>query len=338
MARRTLLAVILNWRTPEMSLRAAEAALVAMEGIEGELVIVDNASGDGSVETIRDHVRAQGWSRVRVIASPVNGGFGAGNNIGIRAGLSTGERADYVYVLNSDAFPEPDAIRVLMDYLEDHPHVGFAGSFIQGPDGEAHLTAFRFPSVAGEFEAAARTGPISRLLAHRRVPMEIPSISRRVDWVAGASLMMRGHVLDRVGLFDENFFLYYEETDLCLRAARAGWITHYVRDSRVVHIGSVSTGMKDWARVPDYWFESRRYYFLKNHGLAYMVAVTAAHVAGGLIWRLRRLIQRTPPADPPGFLRQLIASDLGAAWRVVSGRNGGDGRGPGRQDRRETAQ
>lgn len=313
MARRTLLTVILNWRTPEMTLRAAEAALREMEEIAGEIVIVDNASGDGSFERMSEAVRENGWDRVRVIASPVNGGFGAGNNIGIRAGLSDGERADYVYVLNSDAFPDPGAIRALIDYLEDRPHVGFAGSYIHGPEGDPHITAFRFPTIAGELEGAARFGPVSRLLRHRAVPMDLPTISRRVDWLAGASLMMRTSVLDRIGLFDENFFLYFEETDLCLRAARAGWITHYVRESAVTHIGSVSTGMKDWARVPGYWFESRRYYFVKNHGVVYAALATLAHVAGGLFWRLRRLIQRKPPADPPGFLRQLITSDLRAA-------------------------
>lgn len=325
MARRTLLTVILNWRTPEMTLKAAEAALREMDGIEGEIIIVDNASGDGSLETMTQAVQARGWDRVRLIASPVNGGFGAGNNVGIRAGLSSGERADYVYVLNSDAFPDEGAIRALMTYLEDHQHVGFAGSFIHGPDGEPHVTAFRFPSVASEFEGAARLGPVSRLLGHKAVPMPIPEISRRVDWLAGASLMMRSSVLDRIGLFDENFFLYFEETDLCLRAARAGWITHYVRESRVTHIGSVSTGMKEWRQVPDYWFDSRRYYFAKNHGVLYAAAATLAHVAGGLIWRLRRLVQRKPPIDPPGFLRRLIRQDAQAVANVVLGRDTGHG-------------
>ena len=319
MPRRTLLTVILNFRTPEMTLQSVEAALREMDGIEGEIIVVDNDSGDGSFERLRAAVEKNGWDRVRVLQSGHNGGFGAGNNVGIRAGLSNGERADYVYILNSDAFPDPGAIRILMDYLEDHPHVGFAGSHIHGPDGDPHVTAFRFPSIASEFEGSIRFGPVSRLLKTKAVPMPMPTLNRRVDWLAGASMMMRMNVLDRIGLFDENYFLYFEETDLCLRAARAGWITHYVLDSKVTHIGSVSTGMKKWTRVPEYWFDSRLYYFVKNHGVAYATCATMAHTVGGLLWRLRRLIQRKPRADAPHFLRSLVLHDLGAGWRVVLG-------------------
>ena len=97
-----------------------------------------------------------------------NGGFGAGNNAGIRAGLADGARPDYVYILNSDAFPDPGAIRALLDHLQTHPDTGLAGSYIHGPDGAPHLTTFRFPSIASEFEGAARLGPVSRWLRAAR--------------------------------------------------------------------------------------------------------------------------------------------------------------------------
>ncbi|MFN4171556.1 MAG: glycosyltransferase, partial [Pseudorhodobacter sp.] len=163
---RSVLTVILNWRTAPMTLRATEAARIAMEGLPGAITIVDNDSGDGSFETLVAEVSARGWDRgetpVRVLQSGRNGGFGAGNNVGIRAGLPGGARPDYVHILNSDAFPEPGAIRALYDRLEAHPGTGFAGSFIKGEDGMPHRTAFRFPSVASEFEAAVRFGPVSR--------------------------------------------------------------------------------------------------------------------------------------------------------------------------------
>lgn len=306
-----LLTVLLNWRTPQMTLQAAEAALTALDGIDGALVIVDNASGDGSEQVMADAVRARGWDRgpqaVRVLQSGRNGGFGAGNNFGIRAGLPDGSLPDYVYILNSDAFPAPDAIRALLTHLETHPDVGFAGSFIHGPDGVPHRTAFRFPSVAGEFEAQLRFGPVSRLLRRHIVAQPIPQETTRVDWLAGASLMMRRKVLDRIGLFDETFFLYFEETDLCRRAALAGWPTDYVVESRVTHIGSVSTGMKTWQRIPGFWLDSRWHYFVKNHGHAYAVAATLAAVAGGVLWRARLLIQRKDRGDPPRYLRDMVA-------------------------------
>ena len=304
----TALTIILNWRTAEMTLRAAEAAERAMAGLAGAITIVDNDSGDGSHEWLTAQTRDR--ARIRVVQSGRNGGFGAGNNLGIRLGLPGGARPDFLYILNSDAFPAPDAIQRLRDHLLAHPEAGLAGSYIQGEDGGDHVTCFRFPSAASEFEGAARTGPISRLLAHRRVPLGVPAASGRVDWLAGASVMIRREVLETVGLFDEGFFLYYEETDLCFRALEAGWETHFVRESRVAHVGSVSTGMKEWVRVPGYWFDSRWRYFTKRGGRGHALAATAARVAGDLIFRLRRLIQPRLRADPPHFLRDLLAHSI----------------------------
>ena len=320
-----LLTVILNWRTPDMTLRSVAAALTALQGIEGALVVVDNDSGDGSFETLTATVAANGWDKgpqtVRVLQSGHNGGFGAGNNFGIRAGLPDGSKPDYVYILNSDAFPAPNAIRALMDHLEAHPDTGFAGSYIHGTDGEAHRTAFRFPSILGEFEQNIRFGPVSKLLKRQIVAQPLPSVTTRVDWLAGASMMMRQKVLDQIGLFDETFFLYFEETDLCRRAAMAGWPTDYVVESRVAHIGSVSTGMKTWGRIPRFWLDSRLHYYVKNHGAAYAFAATLATLAGGILWRARLLIQRKDRGDPPRYLRDMVAHGLGAMIKpILSGK------------------
>ncbi|MCC5969955.1 MAG: glycosyltransferase family 2 protein [Pararhodobacter sp.] len=299
--------IILNWRTAEMTVDAARAAVQAMEGIEGAITIVDNDSQDGSFEKLQ--AECGSWPRVRVVQSGRNGGYGAGNNFGIRTGLPGG--ADYVYILNSDAFPAPDAIRALLDYLETHPDVGLAGSHIHGPDGAPHTTAFRFPSIGSEFEGAARTGIFSRLLESRIIAPPLPTQTTRVDWLAGASVMIRQAVLDQIGLFDETFFLYFEETDLCRRAALAGWPTAYVVESRVAHIGSVSTGMKDWSRTPRYWFESRHHYFVKNHGKLYAWLATLAHWAGLGIFRLRVLVQGKTSHTPPYFFRDFLTYSLG---------------------------
>lgn len=315
-----ILVVSLNYRTAEMTLRSVRAALQAMQGMDAELVIVDNDSGDGSFERIAQALATESWAqgaRVRLLQSGKNGGFGAGNNVGIRAGMSDGGIPDYVYLLNSDAFPARDAIRRLHDHLETHPMAGFAGSYIHGEDGEPHVTAFRFPSIWSELEGAMRFGPVSRALQQKIVPIGVPKTTQRVDWLAGASIMMRQGVLDEIGLFDETFFLYFEETDLCLRAARAGHETHYVRDSEVAHIGSVSTGMKTWQRIPVFWLDSRWHYFSKNHGRVYAALATLMHVLGGAVWRLRMLLQRKPPADPAHFLRDLILHDTKALVRPL---------------------
>lgn len=319
----SVLSVILNWRSEKMTLRSIEAALLALEGVDGALVVVDNCSGDGSFEAISAATKAKGWDigpqKVRVIQAGRNGGFGAGNNVGMQAKLPNGEHPDYYYILNSDAFPDAGAIKALRDHLEAHPQTGFAGSYIYGEDGEAHRTAFRFPSIAGEFEAQARFGPISKILHRSIVAQPLPQKTGRVDWLAGASMMMRRKVIEKIGFFDETFFLYFEETDLCRRAASAGWPTDYVVESRVMHIGSASTGMKEWRRIPQFWLDSRLHYFVKNHGRLYTIMATLATVAGGLLWRTRLLIQRKDRGDPPFYLRDLISHHLRAGLKLLTG-------------------
>lgn len=318
--------ILLNWRTPEMTLQALEAALEAMARVPGEwgITLVDNDSQDGSEQRIRAAVaeRAEepGWDRVRVLQSGRNGGFGAGNNHGIRDALAQPEPPQYIYLLNSDAFPAPDAIVHLLAHLDRHPETGIAGSYIHGTDGEAHVTAFRFPSFLSEVESAMHLGLVTRVLSDHVVPLGVPEGTREVDWLAGASMMIRREVLETVGLFDETFFLYFEETDLCRRAADAGFRTTYVRESEVAHIGSVSTGMKEWSAVPDYWFDSRRHYFLKNHGHAYLTAATAGRAIAGAAWQLRRRVQRKDDRDPPGLLRGLVRHAFrSTAKRVLPG-------------------
>ncbi|MEE4186978.1 MAG: glycosyltransferase family 2 protein [Roseobacter sp.] len=314
----TVLAIILNYKTAEMTLKCIAAARIAMAGISGAITVVDNDSQDGSFERISAYVTEQGWNvddQIRVIQSGHNGGFGAGNNVGINAGLPDGSKPDFVYILNSDAFPAPDAIRVLLDHMQSSPKTGFAGSFLSGAEDDPHVSSFRFHSIASEFEGSVRLGVVSRLLKNSQVPIGVPTETTSVGWVAGASVLVRQSMLDEIGLFDETFFLYFEEVDLCLRAARAGYGTDYVPTSKVTHIGSVSTGMKDWDNVPSYWYDSRWHYFSKNHGKLYAVGATLAHFLGGGLHKLRCMVTSKKARITPGFLTTMLAHDASALVR-----------------------
>ncbi len=313
-----LAVAILNYRTAALTLDAIQSAIDALLGLRQawRIVVVDNDSQDGSEAVLRAATAAKqdrgdaGWEHVLVLQSGRNGGFGAGNNFAINYARLHFADLEYVYVLNSDAFPERDAIGILVEFLDQHPHYGFAGSYIYGTDGAPHETAFRFPSALGELEGAIRFGPVSKLLKKYQVPIGIPPASCDVDWLAGASLLMRVKTLQEVGVFDETFFLYFEETDLCLRAKRLGWPTRYLLESKVAHVGSASTGMKKWQRIPTYWLDSRRHYFSKNHGAPYFAWATLLRVVGGALYQLRCIIQRKQNGDPKRFIRDLIAHAL----------------------------
>jgi N-acetylglucosaminyl-diphospho-decaprenol L-rhamnosyltransferase len=304
-----LLAIILNYKTADMTLESLAALMRELAPFpDARVTIVDNDSRDGSFEKLREAVARSPWSdRVEVVASDYNGGFAYGNNFALRRALAAGEQPDYFYLLNSDAFPDPGCVKALVDFLDGHPDAGIAGSYVHGPEPEPHKTAFRFPSLASELESTLGLGIVSRLLEPWIVALPLPTATRQVDWLAGASMLIRRRVVETIGLMDETYFLYFEETDYCLQARRAGFTTHYVVESSVTHIGSVSTGYKDKSRpTPTYWYFSRRHYFLKNHGRLALWIANLLYVVGGGLCRLRARLLGRRSKDPERHLRDFI--------------------------------
>jgi N-acetylglucosaminyl-diphospho-decaprenol L-rhamnosyltransferase len=304
---------ILNYRTPDLTLEAARGLVKALVHVpDSRFVIVDNDSQDGSFERMHDSVARESWkNRCEVLASGHNGGFGAGNNFAIRRNLASDDPAQYYLLLNSDAVPAENAIKALVEFMDAHPDAGMAGSYIHGPEGEPHCTAFRFPTFVSELEGQSQTGPLTKLFSQYVVPIGIPPANTEVPWTAAVCMLVRRETLEKIGLFDETFFLYFEETDLCRRARDAGYKVYYVRDSHVSHIGSVSTGMKVMTKpMPAYWFEARAHYFRKHHGDAYAMAANVAWLTGRSLRGVRCLIERRPDTRRPRITRDFIAHNF----------------------------
>ena len=311
-----LLVVIVNYRTPQLTiacLRSLAPEVAALGCVR--VVVTDNASGDGSVERIREALDAQGGSAwATLMPLDRNGGFAYGNNAAIRPALASIAPPDYVLLLNPDTEVRPDALRELLRFMDARPDVGIAGSRLEGPDGSQHHSCFRFHTVRSELNWGLRLGAVSRLLRNYVVAAPLADSDQPTDWVAGASMIVRRRVFEDVGLFDEGYFLYYEEADFCLNARRAHWPCWYVDASRVMHIAGGSTGLDDTtarpARRPRYWFASRRRYFVKNHGQLYALCADMAWVAGYALWRVRRVLQRKPDTDPPHMLWDFVRFGL----------------------------
>lgn len=307
-----------------VSFRSAGLTIACLRSVEQEraasgpgvrAIVVDNASGDfPAVErAVADH----GWGPwVTLVLAPANGGFAYGNNLGVRLTLQR-QPADYFLLLNPDTELRPGAIDALVRFLEANPQVGIAGSSFENRDGSEWPISFRFPTLISELCSALDIGPVTRMFWSWKVAREMSPTAQPVDWICGASMMIRPEVLRVTGGFDESYFLYFEETDFCLRARRAGFPTWYVPASRVMHVAGQSTGVTVRTtrpgRLPQYWFESRRRYFVMAFGVGRAMAIDLLVLLLYPIGWLKRLVLGRRQTSVPRFWRDLLHASV--LWR-----------------------
>ncbi|MFB8790704.1 MAG: glycosyltransferase family 2 protein [Potamolinea sp.] len=311
-----LIVVIVNYRTPGLTidcLRSLEKEVKSLTGTS--VVVTDNASGDDSIEKIAAAIKTEGWGDwVEFRPLERNGGFAYGNNAVIRPALNSPNPPQYILLLNPDTIVRPAALQTLVDFMDKHPDVGIAGSRLEDPDGTPQHSAFRFHSVPSELDNGLRLGAVSKLLSKWDIAPPISEETCQTDWVAGASMIVRREVFEAAGLMDEEYFMYYEEMDFCLQANRSGWSCWYVPQSRVVHLVGQSSGVTDTKRPPkrrpQYWFDSRRRYFLKNYSWLYAAVADASWASGFALWRLRRVLQGKPDLDPPQILSDFLRNSV----------------------------
>ncbi len=307
-----LLIVIVNYRTASLTIDCLHSLADQISALPRiQVVVVDNASGDDSVQRISSEISGKNWSAwANLMPLQRNGGFAFGNNAAIRPTLQQHDPPEYVLLLNPDTIVRAGAIPALLDFMDASPRVGIAGSRLEHPDGRPQISAFRFHSALSELESGFRLGALSSLLRRRVVARPVPERACPTDWVAGASMIIRREVFDAIGLLDEQYFMYFEEVDFCLRAARAGWSCWYVPASRVVHLVGQSSGVTDLKqarkRRPAYWFASRRRFFLKNYGRFRTFLADLSWAIGYTTYRLRRIVQRKAETDPQYFLRDFL--------------------------------
>jgi GT2 family glycosyltransferase len=287
------------------SLKSVDAERSAA-GIRIRAIVVDNASGDA--KELARAIVANNWSSwVTLVTAPRNGGFAYGNNVGIQRAYAGGTPT-YVYLLNPDTQVRPGAIASLARFLEAHPDVGIAGGSFETLEGSDWPFAFRFPGLMSELLQGMDIGALMRRFDRWVVARTMSRVAQPTDWICGASMMIRPSVLACIGGMDENYFLYFEETDFCYRAKQAGFPTWYVPDSRVMHImgqtttvTSISAGPR---RFPNYWFESRRRYFAVTYGIGKAIAIDVVTLVANSIGLIKRIALRRHRV--PHFMRDII--------------------------------
>jgi len=295
---------IVNYRTPDLTIDCVASLCPAREAFpEMRVVVVDGGSADDSADRIEAAVRANGWGDwVTVMPLTINGGFAFANNRAIAALRDSGTLPPAIMLLNPDARLRAGALERMAALLDDKPDVAAVGARLIHEDGRPQSCAFRFPSIRGEFCRGASTGFIDRLL--REPPTSIDSdVAIEVPWVSGAAVMLRTQALQATGLFDDGFFLYFEETELMARLRDHGWKIWHEPAAHVVHDGGAATQIRDpetglpRARpMPAYWYEARRRYFTLRGGRLYGLSSGLAWLAGRGVWQIRQIV--APQARP----------------------------------------
>jgi N-acetylglucosaminyl-diphospho-decaprenol L-rhamnosyltransferase len=247
----SLLIVIINYRTPQLTLDCLASLAPQIDDVpDTHVVLIDNGSGDDSVERLAEHIERNGWEWITLIAADDNHGFAAGNNLGLSTLLDRPED-QYVLLLNSDTLVQPGVLRHCFDVMEADPSIAVMSCLLLNPDGTPQNAARRFPN------------PLRLAAASFGLPWQLPSLfswadpddptwdrrttTRDVDWVGGAFMFIRRKVIDRIGGLDERFFFYGEDTEFCHRATRRGWNVRYDPSVAVVHLGGASS---DPTRLP----------------------------------------------------------------------------------------
>jgi len=225
---------ICSWNTVD-DLRACLASLQEVAGEANfEVIVVDNASFDGSPDMV-----ANEFPEVRLLAQPTNLGFTGGHNLAVRQ-----RRGKDAFLLNSDTVVHPGAIRTMLQYRQSHREVGVLGPKLLNPDGSLQLSCRRFPNP---FAALFRNTIFGRMFPNNRFTRDYLMADwphdqvRSVDWVSGAAMWVTKETIDRIGLFDEAFFMYCEDVDLCWRAHGAGFDVVYVPLGSITHAIGRST-------------------------------------------------------------------------------------------------
>jgi GT2 family glycosyltransferase len=310
--------IIVSFNTRDLLRDCLAALRKEADGISNEVFVVDNASRDGSAEMVEVE-----FPEVTLIRSSINLGFGGANNQAIK--LATGR---YIVLLNSDAFLKPNALRKSIDYLDAEPRIGLGGARLNGADGAWQPSSRMFPSPLNDFlslSGLAAKFPASRFFGRQDHTWADPNQPADTDWVPGAYSIIRRTVLDQVGLFDEQFFLYYEEVDLCRRIKEAGFLVRYWPDVVVIHLGGESsktvtelTMSKSGAQLELWRMRSAYLYYRKHHGPTAWLSKNIE-----TLWhRLRawkNLIFPGPIHKAKAQESRLVVELLNRAWRETAG-------------------
>jgi hypothetical protein len=234
--------IIVSWNVTNDLLNCLASLDACPVCADAEIIVVDNASTDGTPDAIKN-----AYPGVRLVENPENMGFARANNIGMDT-----SRGDYVLLLNPDTIAAPGAVDTLVRFLDDNPDVGAVGPKILNTDGTVQGSVRRFPTFRGVLYSHT-VCRLLRLFRRQYVEWMMKDFTfdtqTDVDQIMGAAMLVRRSVIDRVGLFDADFFMYFEEVDWCCRIKQASWRIVFLPDAVVTHLGGQSSRQVPLKRI-----------------------------------------------------------------------------------------
>jgi N-acetylglucosaminyl-diphospho-decaprenol L-rhamnosyltransferase len=261
---------LVNWNNRDYLEQCLASLETADLPLKMEIVVSDNGSTDGSLEML-----AERFPYVKVVQNGHNVGVARGNNQCIRN--STGR---YVFILNNDTVVNRDSIMQMVNFLDEHPAAGAVGGNLLNPDGSLQASFCYFPTLWEEFQIVTHLG-VRRNPLFPSHPAAWPEV-REVDWMSSASIIVRREAIEGIGLIDEDFFIYSDETDWQYRLWRAGWKVYYLPGVTTIHFGggSFEPGGKRYTLV----YRGRMLFAKKHYGWLYSV-VQRVMFAGAALGR-----------------------------------------------------
>lgn len=283
----SLAVIVLNYKTPALVEDCLRSLDGQIDSQSQEVVVVDNCSGDDSADLIEKAIQSNGWaSWTRVVRSPVNGGFAAGNNVGIKA-----SDAQVYLLLNSDTIVRDGAIDTLMMTLDKHDELGMLGPQLEWPDGSPQISTFRNRTPITEMLYSSRLGILGRLFPKHVVARELDTFANDLNWASFACMAIRRNVIDEVGYLDERYFMYFEDMAFCRKVTRAGFGIGYQPKAHVVHLRGGSSPVKERTkqrkRRPAYYYAARSHYHQSFYGRSGWAVANILWFVGWLLGMLR---------------------------------------------------
>lgn len=299
--------IIVNWNVRDLLRKCLNSIFLNSKGKSNEVIVVDNASKDGSTEMVQNE-----FPQVKLLANKENYGFARASNQGLKIA-----RGEYFFLLNPDASVEPLTLIRILEFMEENPDVSVGGCYVYNPDGSFQESFYRFPTLLntlGRMFSLFRVLPRNKLTQYFFWSYPHDNVPQNVDRVLGGAMVIRKKALEEVGQMDENYFLYGEDMDICYRMKQKGWKISPIPGTKVVHFQGESS-KQDLGKVILLRFKSEFVFIKKFYPAVKVMLFRILQFIGAALrlvfWVLYFLVaseKQRAKASMKGYLKVFLAS------------------------------